>query len=365
MIEIFLTGDVMSGRGVDQVLAHACPPGLHESWVKDAREYVSLAESESGPIPRPVPAAYPWGVALEKLEQRKPDVRIVNLETSLTLSEDYWPGKGIHYRMHPANVTLLTEARVDCCVLANNHVLDWGYAGLEDTLATLERANLRHAGAGRDQAAAAAPAIVDLGAETRILVFAYGDESSGIPDEWSAGAGEPGVALLSDTSAETARKIGARIGDLKQAGDLVVVSIHWGANWGYAIDPQHRRFAHALIDSGAVDIVHGHSSHHPKGLEVYREKPIIYGCGDLINDYEGIGGHEAYRSELAAMYFVRFERDTGRLIAIDVVPARLERFKLRAPGRNDAAWLRSMFEREGQALGTRAELNDDTISIYW
>lgn len=65
-----------------------------------------------------------------------PDFRIINLETSITTSED-WAPKDIHYRMHPANIPCLTVAKVDCCVLANNHVLDWGRSGLVETLETL------------------------------------------------------------------------------------------------------------------------------------------------------------------------------------------------------------------------------------
>src|SRR5689334_3911408 len=130
MVTLFVCGDVMTGRGVDQILAHPCPPEIHESYVRDARDYVDLAEEANGPIARPVAAAYIWGDALQELEHVAPDARIINLETSVTTSEDFWRGKGIHYRMHPQNVTCLVAAGVDVCVLANNHVLDYGRAGL-------------------------------------------------------------------------------------------------------------------------------------------------------------------------------------------------------------------------------------------
>src|SRR5690606_30593855 len=117
-------------------------------YVRDARVYVELAERASGPIPRSVPPAYIWGEVLEVLDGAQPDARIVNLETSVTTSDAAWPEKGIHYRMHPANVACLTVARLDCCVLANNHVLDFGYDGLIETLATLRSAGIGTAGAG-------------------------------------------------------------------------------------------------------------------------------------------------------------------------------------------------------------------------
>src|SRR5574342_207654 len=98
---MFLCGDVMTGRGVDQILRHPSKPRLFEPYVKDAREYVCLAEALNGPISKPVPGSYIWGDALAELERAGVDVRIVNLETSVTASDAYWKGKGINYRMHP------------------------------------------------------------------------------------------------------------------------------------------------------------------------------------------------------------------------------------------------------------------------
>ena len=120
----------MTGRGIDQILPTPSEPGLREPYVRDARAYVELAEAENGPIERAVSFEYCWGDALEVLERRRPAARIVNLETSVTESGDFWPGKSVHYRMHPANVGCLRAAGIDCCALANNHVLDFGYAGL-------------------------------------------------------------------------------------------------------------------------------------------------------------------------------------------------------------------------------------------
>ena len=98
-LTLFLCGDVMSGRGVDQILAPPRPRFM--SHVRSALEYVALAEQANGPIPRPVDHAYVWGAALEVLDRERPDVRIANLETSITTSNDPYP-KGINYRMHPA-----------------------------------------------------------------------------------------------------------------------------------------------------------------------------------------------------------------------------------------------------------------------
>ncbi len=86
------------------------------------------------PIPRRVDPEYIWGEALAVLDDARLSARIINLETAVTERGDPWPGKGIHYRMHLDNLDCITAAGIDCCVLANNHILDWSVPGLEQTL---------------------------------------------------------------------------------------------------------------------------------------------------------------------------------------------------------------------------------------
>ena len=136
-LTLFLSGDVMLGRGVDQILPHPGDPTLYEHSVRDARTYVDFATRANGSIPQPVDWSWPWGDALELLEHASCDARIINLETSITTSDDYVPGKGVHYRMNPANAQALAPVRPDVCVLANNHVLDFGRRGLLETLDVL------------------------------------------------------------------------------------------------------------------------------------------------------------------------------------------------------------------------------------
>jgi len=344
-MKLFLCGDVMTGRGVDQILPVPCDPALDEPWVKSALDYVALAEGRSGPIPRPVDFAYVWGDALEELDWERPEARIVNLETAVTTSEDREP-KGINYRMNPANAACLTAARLDCCVLANNHVLDWGVRGLEETLATLRRAGIATAGAGRDAAEAEAPAAIALAGERRVLVFAFGHESAGVPASWAAGPRKPGVSWLADLSARTADAVAKRVLAAKRAGDCAIVSIHWGPNWGYRVGRDRREFARRLIDAGAADLVHGHSSHHPGPIEIYRGRLILYSCGDFLNDYEGISGHEAFRPELTLMYFATLEEPGGRLLTLALTPMRIARFRLHRASLAEANWLAEVLGRE-------------------
>jgi len=124
--------------------------------MRDARGYVELAEAVNGPIPRPVDFSWPWGDALRVLDDVAPDVRVINLETSITRSDDVAHGKAVHYRMTPENTPGLTAGRPDVCALTNNHVLDFGYDGLADTLDALAAAGIRTVGAGRPLPAFAA-----------------------------------------------------------------------------------------------------------------------------------------------------------------------------------------------------------------
>src|SRR5260370_540653 len=126
----------------------------------------------------------------------------------------------------------------------------------------------------------------------RVLVFAYGVQSSGIPPDWAAGEERPGINFLAELTERESARIARQIRQVKRPGDLAVVSLHWGGNWGYAVAHEAVRFARRLIDEAAVDVLYGHSSHHPRGVEVYRGRLILYGCGDFIDDYEGVSGHE-------------------------------------------------------------------------
>lgn len=365
-ITLFLAGDVMTGRGIDQVLPHPGDPRIHEPYLTSARGYVQLAEETNGPISRPVDFAYVWGDALDEFRRVAPDVRIVNLETAVTTRDDHWPGKRIHYRMHPANAPCLTAAGIHCCTLANNHVLDWGYAGLQETLTVLKHAGIQAAGAGQNLAEAAAPAVLDMANKGRVLVFAFGSATSGISAEWAAGANRAGVNLLPDLSQRTLKRIAAEIRGAKQPGAVVVASIHWGSNWGYSIPAEQVAFAHGLIDEAAVDIVHGHSSHHPRALEVYRDRLILYGCGDFLNDYEGIGGHEQFGSDLVLMYFATVNPASGKLLRLKMTPLKIKRFRLNRASTQDRRWLRDVLHREGAGFGTQVELGaDGSLEVGW
>jgi poly-gamma-glutamate synthesis protein (capsule biosynthesis protein) len=360
-VKLLIAGDVMTGRGIDQIMPHPSVATLYESYVRDAGDYVSLAERKNGPIPRRVDYDYIWGEALDVWNSIRPDLRIINLETSVTTSDDFWPSKGIHYRMHPQNVPCLASAEIDCCVLANNHVLDWGQRGLKETLATLHKSGLKTAGAGRNIDQAVRPARLKVPGRSDILVFAFADSSSGVPVSWRAGRDRCGVNLLKDLSVRTARQVVEQILAQRKHDELVVASIHWGRNWGYDVPLRQQRFAHYLVDHGGVDILHGHSSHHAKAIETYNGKLILYGCGDFLNDYEGIGGQEEYRPWLAPMYFVTMGATSRAFESLEIVSMQLQRFRLIQATRQDRQWLSHKLNKISKGFGTAFEMRNSSM----
>jgi poly-gamma-glutamate capsule biosynthesis protein CapA/YwtB (metallophosphatase superfamily) len=225
-IKLFLCGDVMTGRGIDQILPNPCNPRLYEEYMASAEGYVRLAEDAHGDIPRSAPLSYIWGAALDEFERVKPALRIVNLETSVTRSESYF-AKGINYRMSPENAGCLTSAGVDCCKLAN----------------------IKTAGAGRRLAEAWAPAVFEIPGKGRVLVFSCACVSSGAPMSWAA-TDDAGVALLPDLSEASVSLLVREMSRAIQSDDVIVLSVHHGPNWGYEVRDEDRYFAHRLAERG-------------------------------------------------------------------------------------------------------------------
>jgi poly-gamma-glutamate capsule biosynthesis protein CapA/YwtB (metallophosphatase superfamily) len=361
VVTVLLGGDVMLGRGVDQILPHPGDPELREPYLHDARGYVRLAEHANGPIPRPVNWQWPWGEVLALLDEAAPHVRLINLETTITADGEFAEHKAVCYRMHPDNLPALTALRPDVSALANNHVLDFGYQGLSDTVAALERAGIQGIGAGADVLITRRPAVVNAYDAHRVLVGSVAMKSAGVPESWAAHHDRPGVRLIRDPSQrDAADEVAADVLAHKHDGDVAIVSVHWGSNWGYAIAPSEIAFAHRLINAG-IDIVHGHSSHHPRPIEIYRGKPILYGCGDVIDDYEGIGGHESFRADLRLLYLTGTDPASGELVSLRMIPLRVLRMQLERAPQADAEWLRTTIEHTSRRFGTRVAARPDDL----
>jgi poly-gamma-glutamate capsule biosynthesis protein CapA/YwtB (metallophosphatase superfamily) len=320
---LFLCGDVMLGRGIDQIFKYKSDPTLYESFMKNAKDYVPKEMMLYTTPGNYVSYDYVWkDLLLEPLFYQS-NLKIINLETSITTSLDH-QDKPVLYKMHPKNVPAISVANIDYCHMANNHVMDWGLEGLLQTIDTLNTANINFGGIGMNKLEAADPYIFIINRK-RILIFSFGDMDSGIPIEWIA---TNKINVIDTSNENTKVTISNHILKYYTDQDFVIVSIHWGSNWGFDIEPQHEQFAHYLIDNAKVDIIHGHSSHHFRPIEIYHGKMILYGCGDLINDYETISDPKQnfFMSDISMAYFPHYEK--GFLKSLILVPYTIHNLQL-------------------------------------
>ncbi len=201
------------------------------------------------------------------------DLTLANFENPVIRDSVYHPDATTFtgdLRLMP----VLDQAGIDGVTLGNNHILDAGTTGLDETMGHLDDAGIAHAGAGMDLAQARKPMIFDVGG-TKIGVLSY----MGVPNyDWAwATESAPGTApLLQNLMEEDIKRLRPKV-------DLVVVSPHWGIEYMATPEPEQVDLAHAAVDAGADIFVGGHA-HWPKGIEMYKGKPIYYGVGNFLLD---------------------------------------------------------------------------------
>lgn len=226
------------------------------------------------------PPAYPWGNTLSILNDA--DLRICNLECVISDVGRPWSAtpKIFHFRTDEKNIETLLSAKIDMVSIANNHVLDFEDDALQRMLGILDSHKILHTGAGRNFLQASQPAISTVKGK-RIGMIAFTDNEPG----WEAKEDHIGVFYVPTHLHDMrAQELLNRIRKLRLEVDFLIVSAHWGPNWGYAPPREHPAFAHAIIDAGA-DLIFGHSGHVFRGIEIYNQRPIIYCAGDFIDDY--------------------------------------------------------------------------------
>ncbi|KAK8217592.1 hypothetical protein M8818_001351 [Zalaria obscura] len=342
-------GDVMLGRLIDQLF----PTHINEpSEAHHAAQIKKNNPQLHGYGPR-----HPWGTTLPLLHSA--DLNLINLETSATTHEAKWPNKVFNYRMHPANISALHEAKIDYAGLANNHTLDFSEEGLRETVRTVRGAGIAFAGAGDSEDEAAAPAVLFLprGDRDGPLVHVYA--ASDHPSDW---ASVPTFHMI-DYTTRTRERLKALLTSSRQDDRdvLKVFSVHWGPNYACQPSREIQSMAHFLIDECGVDVVHGHSSHHVQGVEKYKGKLIIYGCGDFVDDYAVTLG---YRNDLSAVWRVTVEeigaggKGNGLYLRkLEVFPTRIRHFQAEVlePGDADHEFVREQVRSLSMELGSRPE----------
>lgn len=224
---VVLTGDVMLGRSVNSRLTRT-----HD---------------------------YTWPFALVQDELRGADLTYVNLESPL-ISSCPVTDSGMRLCGHSSNVQSLLSAGVDVASLANNHALDYGQAGLEETMSTLISNNIESSGVGNI-------VVKDMGG-TKIAFVSFNDVGN-LP--WVDSAQHD---VLTD-----------RITTAVSKADFVIATFHWGREYEASPTARQVALAHQAIDLGA-DLVVGAHPHWIQSKDFYRGVPIYYSLGNTIFDQE-------------------------------------------------------------------------------
>ncbi|GMF38060.1 unnamed protein product [Phytophthora lilii] len=381
-------GDTMLGRAVQLTFPYQAP---NEEMIRDsttAGTYLLMALH----YPRNNPTelcphelkrlrdanrdgSYIWGDYLSSVKiNPPPDVRILNLENAVTTSTTNYdvPLKGINYHMHTKNIPLVLarfasatfgDAPHPCpyvISMANNHALDFGRLAFErETLPALGTmpgdAYVIGIGTSILNAAKAARIQLPLHEGRHVNCISVTTVCAGTPPSWRATSTQSGMVVLPALESSPAvQKAVEATASVLHANDLswphrggpLVLSIHWGPNWAYLDHDDtwaqvfRREFAHRVMDELGVDLIYGHSSHHIRGLELYRGKLIVYGAGDLVNDYEGFANRDdAAYNTLGALFLVDLDMNNGTLAQLCLVPTFMNRLSLqRVKSRSYERW---------------------------
>eukprot|EP01084_Bolivina_argentea_P164199 285495_1 len=395
IVRILLAGDVMFGYGIDQILEYQVKVGSTKVPKSQFERFYRLDQQQDLQLP-PIEITsqpnYIWGDMIQSLEYYHPDIKILNIEGSITTSNEYWPNKPFRFRMmHPKNIYVLNEINHDkrlVCTLANNHVIDWGYKGLNETFQTLTKNNITFCGIGPNIDIAWKPSVIELSEDknSRIFVFGVGSVRSGCPSQWAATTNRSGIAMMnpSDSSNDYIKfimktvkiHIENYIKGKKVKKNIIILSIHWGPNWSWIFPDKYRQFAHALIDYNdknndiGIDLIHGHSSHHIMGIEIYKNKAIFYGIGDTLDNY-GVKiihpNNYRYNATLGFLYFVDLNVTTGNVNNIILKGTQIKNKQIIYAQNESLIWLQYTMKRLCEQLNVTLYINeyDQTLRLHY
>jgi len=315
-VNLLFVGDVMLGRLVNDSLKLASPESV-------------------------------WGDTLPIF--RRADWRMCNLEC--VISDKETPGqatpKVFHFRTDTKNVHCLKAAQIDMLSLANNHVLDYDYDAFFSMLETLQAERLPHTGAGRTIEEASRVSISTVN-DSKIGVMSFTDNEP----EWAASVKDAGIFYVPvDLSDNRAKTLLSLVQAAKRKVDILIVSAHWGPNWGYDPPAEQIPFAHALIDAGA-DIIFGHSGHVCRGIEIYKNRPILYSTGDFIDDY---AVDPSARNDETFLFMIECQKNHP--VKIRLYPALIQHFQVQLDHSHNAKESMDSITNLCQALNTKATYN--------
>jgi hypothetical protein len=314
-VRLALAGDTMLGRGVAERLAADSGHALLSA------DLVALA--------------------------RETDQFLVNLECCISDRGERvrGPGQGFFFRAPPVAAERLAEMGVTCVTLANNHAMDFGPEALHDTLTHLRSAGISVVGAGPDEGAARAPAVLE-GGGLRVRVVAVSDH----PSDYAAAPARPGIAyadLQRGSLPAWLRECCAPGAD----ADVVIVAPHWGPNMR-AQPVAHVRRAAAELEAAGATLVAGHSAHVPHGPA----GRTLFDLGDFIDDY---AVDSVLRNDVSLLWLITL--DAGGPLRIEGVPVKLEFARTRRASDVEATLLLALLEERCAAVGSSVRRSGERL----
>ena len=217
---------------------------------------------------------YPFAPVAQTLGQA--DIAVGNLECAIASGGERFD-KYYTFRAHPALAEGLGRSGLNVMSLANNHILDFGGEGFEETMRYLEEQGIAHLGAGANAQEAARPLVREVNG-VRIAVLAFVSYAPG----FAATGTTPGVNFLSDLEG-----MAQAIEDAGEGADVVAVILHGGTEYSKMSNEAQRAAARRAIDAGA-DLVVGHHPHVLQETEIYQEHLIVYSLGDFVFDIDNL-----------------------------------------------------------------------------
>lgn len=237
-------------------------------------------------------------------------------------------------------------AGINVVSLANNHALDYGYDAMLDMLKILDDAGIHYAGVNFDEASR--PALFKIG-RIKIGFIAFTDNE---PD-WESTTEMPGVFYIPvNIHDNRAKRLFELVRQTKKEADFLIVSTHWGPNWGYRPPARPHPVWSPLIDAGA-DVVFGHSCHVFQGIELYEGRPIIYGAGDFIDDY---AVDEIERNDQSFIFTV--ETRDSQIYRLRLYPTVIRDFQARLATQGEAREISGKIQKLSAEFKTPARYDE-------
>jgi len=218
------------------------------------------------------------------------------------------------FRTPPALARAIAWAGFDACSTASNHSVDQGRTGIRTTLQALDRAGVRHTGTARSWREARRSLILDAdGVRVALLSATYGTNGIPVPDPWNVNLIRPARIL---DQARRARRLGA---------DVVVVNLHWGAEYVHAPTAEQLRVARALLRSRAVDLIVGQHAHVVQPIRRLRGRLVVFGEGNFLSAQSTACCPGPTQDGFAAVIRVRVTEDDVSVTRADYVPIYVRR----------------------------------------